>query len=130
MYNAFPEIDNDLKEHGHEEVSLRLIDFMLEEALGVRMDLSPEFRDQPLREIEGVDGGIDPKSLCAFDGMGGGEILTSRDFAFIKELIIGSPLKCIQKETGEQGFFGRPDWQRHWLYQIVHNRVNGLDVDK
>jgi deoxynucleoside triphosphate triphosphohydrolase SAMHD1 len=51
-------------------------------------------------------------------------ILTSRDFIFIKECILGGPL------PGEKEFIGRPDRSQEWLYDIVSNRRSGLDVDK
>jgi len=50
-------------------------------------------------------------------------VLTNRDMIFIKECILGKPLKSYDK------FIGR-DLSKAYLYDIVNNRHNGLDVDK
>mmetsp|Transcript_7979 Transcript_7979/g.23671 ORF Transcript_7979/g.23671 Transcript_7979/m.23671 type:complete len:499 (-) Transcript_7979:32-1528(-) len=50
-------------------------------------------------------------------------VLTSRDWIFIKECIIGGPLKEYSDYIGR----GR---EKEFLYDIVSNRHSGLDVDK
>lgn len=109
----------DIPHWSHEQSSLLFIDSMLEE-LGLQIDLNN--LDKPLRQI---GDGIDSNSMRVFkppaveNGM-----LTSRDFLFIKECILGGPLE------GFDYFVGRQDKKLEWLYDIVSNRHNGLDVDK
>ena len=103
----------------HEKSSLLFIDSMLEE-LGLQIDLNN--LDKPLRQ---VGNGIDANSMRVFKPQGGKDgVLTSRDFLFIKECIFGGPLE------GFDYFVGRQDKRLEWLYDIVSNRHNGLDVDK
>ena len=47
-------------------------------------------------------------------------LLTNRDFIFIKECINGGPL------DEEEGYVGRPDVEKEFLYDIVSNRHSGL----
>lgn len=103
----------------HEKSSLLFIDSMLEE-LGLQIDLNN--LDQPLRQI---GNGIDANSMRVFKPLVGNDgVLTSRDFVFIKECIYGGPLE------GFNYFVGRQDRKLEWLYDVVSNRHNGLDVDK
>jgi len=103
----------------HEKSSLLFIDSMLEE-LGLQIDLNN--LDKPLRQI---GNGIDANSMRVFKPFGVQDgVLTSRDFLFIKECILGEPLE------GFNYFVGRQDKKLEWLYDIVSNRHNGLDVDK
>ena len=60
-------------------------------------------------------------------------VLTSRDWIFIKECVVASPLppkgvSCKGNNTRRQ-FVGRPD-HKEFLYDVVSNRHSGLDVDK
>eukprot|EP00535_Pseudo-nitzschia_heimii_P006932 CAMPEP_0197190364 /NCGR_PEP_ID=MMETSP1423-20130617/21516_1 /TAXON_ID=476441 /ORGANISM="Pseudo-nitzschia heimii, Strain UNC1101" /LENGTH=672 /DNA_ID=CAMNT_0042642733 /DNA_START=197 /DNA_END=2215 /DNA_ORIENTATION=- len=113
---------NHLKEiphWSHEQSSLLFIDSMLEE-LGLQIDL--DNLDKPLRQI---GDGIDSNSMRVFKPPAVKDrVLTSRDFLFIKECILGGPLE------GFDYFVGRKDKKLEWLYDIVNNRHNGLDVDK
>lgn len=103
----------------HEQSSLLFIDSMLEE-LGLKIDLNN--LDKPLRQI---NSGIDANSMRVFRPLAVEDgVLTSRDFLFIKECILGGPLE------GFDYFVGRQDKKLEWLYDIVSNRHNGLDVDK
>ncbi|OEU10975.1 hypothetical protein FRACYDRAFT_146775, partial [Fragilariopsis cylindrus CCMP1102] len=109
----------------HENSSLLLIDAALEE-LGLQIDTNN--LDKALRQI---GCGIDANSMRAFKPlrfMKADEIqervLTSRDFIFIKECIMGAPLE------GTNDFVGRQDPKFEWLYDIVSNRHTGLDADK
>jgi len=104
---------------GHERSSLLFIDTLLEE-LGLKIDL--DRLDEPLQQI---GDGIDANSMRVFKPPGVEDgVLTSRDFLFIKECIYGGPLE------GYSYFVGRQDRKLEWLYDIVSNRHNGLDVDK
>lgn len=103
----------------HEQSSILFIDSLLEE-LGLQIDLNN--LDKPLRQI---GDGIDANSMRVFKPvLAQDEVLTSRDFLFIKECIMGGPLE------GFDYFVGREDKKLEWLYDIVSNRHNGLDVDK
>jgi HD superfamily phosphohydrolase len=65
-------------------------------------------------------------------------ILTSRDWIFIKEAILGAPLfppettakKDMSIQPDESGFCGRTNRSQEFLYDIVAHRHSGLDVDK
>ena len=61
-------------------------------------------------------------------------IMTSRDWVFIKEMISAEPLLCDRDFANlppdESGFVGRRKRSQEFLYDIVSNRHNGLDVDK
>ena len=103
----------------HEQSSLLFMDSMLEE-LGLQIDLNN--LDQPLVQI---GDGIDAKSMRVFKPPGVQDaVLTSRDFVFIKECIVGKPLE------GFASFVGRQEKKLEWMYDIVNNRHSGLDVDK
>jgi len=142
-YDGLPEVpESDWK---HEAVSLRLVDAALEE-LGLRIDL--ENLDAPLEQIgSGIDArsmrvddfgygdavdGDDGAAPAASDGDGGcsvdPNVLTSRDFVFIKECIWGVPIPNIERVLGP-GFHGREP-AKQWMYDIVCNSHSGLDVDK
>jgi len=100
-----------------------LIDAVLEH-LGLEIDL--DHLDEPLREIG--DHGYEATSFKSFAS--DDQVLTSRDFVFIKELVNGKPIPEIGRKVGETGFVGRTDWQKEWMYGIVANDHSGLDVDK
>jgi len=103
----------------HEQSSLLFIDAALEE-LGLQIDWNN--LDKPLKQI---GDGIDANSMRVFKPRKLNDtVLTSRDFIFIKECIFGKPLE------GFNYFVGRRDKKVEWLYDIVCNRHNGLDVDK
>ena len=108
----------------HEIVSLTLIDAVLKD-FGLEIDENN--LDEPLKQ---VGDGIDPKKFGVVDSSYNGNVplspekcLTSRDWIFVKECILGEPL------PDHDGFIGRPK-EKEFLYDIVSNRHNGLDVDK
>lgn len=104
----------------HEELSLMLIDAMLSH-LGLQIDESR--MDEPLLQIgDGIQAdcfGV----YCSEVPLPRENIITSRDMIFVKECILGKPLK------GKTNFLGRK-WNKHFLYDIVNNTHSGLDVDK
>ena len=64
-------------------------------------------------------------------------VLTSRDWIFIKECIVGGPLPpkgisldAAKKSNQPQELVGRPEIYKEFLYDVVSNRHSGLDVDK
>jgi len=96
--------------------------------LGLAVDLQK--LDEPLKQI---GDGIDAMTMRAFDCAAttddDDQILTSRDFVFIQECITGEPLPEVEAIWGP-GLHGRTAEHQEWLYDIVHNRHSGLDVDK
>lgn len=117
----------------HEHSSLLMIDAMLK-SLGLEIDISDDGIDEPLKQI---GDGIDRLSMRVFNGEGlddfhegDDNVLTSRDFVFIKECIFGKPLPEVIKQLGKRELIGRTDPKKAWLYDIVANRHNGIDVDK
>ncbi|KAL3911442.1 MAG: hypothetical protein SGILL_007280 [Bacillariaceae sp.] len=107
----------------HEDSSLIMVDAALAE-LGLAID--EKNLDAPLRQIGRVPKCIDANSVKVFKPTNCNDcILTSRDFVFIKECIYGKPLQ----ENGGR-FIGRLKKEQEWLYDVVNNRHNGLDVDK
>ena len=117
-YDALPSVP---KDYCHEDVSMKMIDAALAH-LGFEIDLTD--LDSPPKEISCN------KAEEMFRFGEDNDVLTSRDFVFIKELICGEPIDSIQVSTGIQGFIGRPGWEKEWMYDIVSNRHSGLDVDK
>jgi hypothetical protein len=90
--------------------------------------------DEPLLQI---GDGVKAESMCVYSPCAGhlenvdpNNILTSRDFVFIKECIIGKPIGHSPVDRERSGFLGRPYRSQEFLYDIVANRHNGLDVDK
>jgi deoxynucleoside triphosphate triphosphohydrolase SAMHD1 len=109
----------------HEQASLMMIDAALAH-LGLAID--PDHLDEPLKQI---GNGIAASSMQAFDASNDEpSVLTSRDFIFIKECIIGKPVKEFEDIIGRKGHIGRIHPYQIWLYDIVSNRLSGLDVDK
>lgn len=124
----FPIVPNDWS---HEHSSLLMIDAALE-SLGLEIDM--DNLDRPLKQI---GDGVDAYSMRVFkhdvrsDYSDDDEVLTSRDFIFIKECIFGKPIPQVVKKFGTKDMLiGRMDPKKEWLYDIVANRHNGLDVDK
>lgn len=149
----------------HEDASLMMIDSMLAD-LGLKIDESN--LDEPLRQIgDGIDArrfGLKADvSEVAFDDdsdkdgesdsgdyddespLPMNKVLTSRDWIFIKECIVGGPLPPIgmsiakfkaSAECRHDDFIGRPQYlndtclYKEFLYDVVSNRHSGLDVDK
>eukprot|EP00978_Attheya_sp_CCMP212_P000146 scaffold280_cov50-Attheya_sp.AAC.3 len=117
----------------HEDASLMMIDALLNH-LGMTIDM--DHLDEPLKQI---GNGIDAKQLFAEYDLPTkelskpGNVLTSRDWIFIKECVLGAPLpkagETIKKSTSTE-FIGRPHRDQEFLYDIVANRHSGLDVDK
>lgn len=112
----------------HEDTSLMLLDAALEHH-GLAIDM--ENLDRPLLQI---GDGIRADSMCVHrpsaQNIDPADILTSRDFVFIKECILGKPIEPSPADSKRSGFVGRPDRHQEFLYDIVSNRHNGLDVDK
>lgn len=115
----------------HENASLMMVDAALE-YLGLAIDM--QNLDKPLLQI---GDGIEATSLRVYDAnddendkVNMESVLTSRDFVFIKECILGKPLEQRPVTSELSGFIGRPYRRQEFLYDIVSNRHNGLDVDK
>ena len=107
------------KKWSHEQSSLLMIDTALAE-LGLEIDL--DNLDQPLRQI---GDGVDTKTMRVFKPPNVEDaVLTSRDFVFIKESILGEPL------GNNTRLIGREEYHKEFLYDIVNNKWSGLDVDK
>jgi HD superfamily phosphohydrolase len=108
----------------HEESSLLMIDAALA-SLGLQIDT--ENLDRPLKQI---GDGLDALTMRVFkcdgstDDSDDENVLTSRDFIFVKECIFGKAIPGFTK------LIGRQEPEKEWLYDIVANRHNGLDVDK
>lgn len=117
----------DLKRWCHEEVSLNMIDAILEH-LGLKINL--DRLDEPLEQI---GDGVDARSMRVHDGCTTKDeeaILTSRDFVFIKECIYGKPISYVEnRHAAVRELVGRPQ-EKEWMYDIVSNVHSGLDVDK
>jgi hypothetical protein len=126
-YNDFEDVPEDWS---HEMSSLQMIDAALAE-LGLAIDL--DHLDEPLRQI---GDGVEAKSLRVFrstdthDNLRSEDILTSRDWVFVKECILGKPLPEVTEMFDRYDFIGRTDKTKEWLHDIVNNRHSGLDVDK
>lgn len=108
----------------HEITSLKLIDATLK-CLGLKIDTKN--LDEPLEQIgDGIaaekfgvcNSHYDPQRPLPPE-----YVFTSRDWIFIKECILGEPL------PGNANYMGRTK-EKEFLYDIVSNRHNGLDVDK
>lgn len=123
------------KKWSHETASLVMIDEALK-SLGLEIDL--ENLDEPLRQI---GDGVDRLSMRVFSHVGDNrtnykagtqreDILTSRDFVFIKECIWGGPIPDVDEKLGKKELIGREEDEKQWLYDVVTNRFSGLDVDK
>lgn len=117
----------------HEDASLMMIDALLKH-LGMEIDM--DHLDEPLKQIgDGTDAlhffadyDLPMEELSKPDN-----VLTSRDWVFIKECVLGAPLpksgETIKKSTSTE-FIGRPHRYQEFLHDIVANRHSGLDVDK
>lgn len=110
----------------HERSSVFMIDAILQES-GLAIDYMYERLDQPLRQI---GHGVDATTLVESST---GQILTNRDWIFVKECIMGDKRGYTIREVQEYGIqyrVGREEPCREWLYDVVSNRHNGIDVDK
>jgi len=107
----------------HEDSSLVMIDTALAE-LGLAIDLY--HLDEPLRQI---GHGVDATSMKVFKPPDDSKdcILTSRDFIFIKECILGEPLPEVKEKLHISTFIGRKEHYKEWLYDVVNNRYSGLE---
>jgi len=146
----WPDIPNDWH---HEQASHMMLNAALEH-LGLAVDLHN--LDAPLKQIgDGIDAttmrvfsddddeeeqcrrqeeeeeedGDDDKDRGSRSTTTSLSILTSRDWVFIQECITGAPLPSVEAIHGP-GLHGRRAEHQEWLYDIVHNRHSGLDVDK
>lgn len=136
----------------HEDGSLMMIDALLE-YLGLEID-----EDNLDLELKQIGDGIDARCFGVYDFVLGQNnntddsctycydgkthlpnhlVLTSRDWIFIKECIVGGPLPPkgmsvdkAKKSDLVQELVGRPDVHKEFLYDLVSNRHSGLDVDK
>lgn len=132
----------------HEDGSLMMIDALLR-YLGLEIDKMN--LDEPLKQ---VGDGIDARCFGIFDYNDDDDndldenydgraplpshcVLTSRDWIFIKECIVGNPLppdgvsvSTFKKSKTRQQMIGRQDIYQEFLYDIISNRHSGLDVDK
>ena len=138
----------------HEDGSLMMIDSLLE-YLGLAIDESN--LDLPLKQ---VGSGIQANCFGICDVFGDvnmneeerneplyyngktplppHRVLTSRDWIFIKECIIGGPLppkhmsvsQAHKDKMLQLHLIGRPHPHQEFLYDVVSNRHSGLDVDK
>jgi HD superfamily phosphohydrolase len=124
-YKKFPPVPEDW---AHERSSLHMIDAALE-SFGLAIDM--EHLDKPLKQI---GHGVDPRTFCVYNSSVRSEsdenILTSRDWIFIKECIYGEPIPGVKEKLGIDERIGRKEDEKEWLYDIVSNRYSGIDVDK
>jgi HD superfamily phosphohydrolase len=130
----------------HEDASLMMIDALLKH-LGLEIDYSEENLDMPLRQIgDGIDAtrfgiyGYNEKEDVWYDGsqeLPQDFVLTSRDWIFIKECIVGGPLPptgmsikaAKSSDRVKLEIVGRTS-DKEYLYDIISNIHSGLDVDK
>ncbi|KAL9186258.1 hypothetical protein ACHAXT_005496 [Thalassiosira profunda] len=112
----------------HESTSLMMVDFAL---ASVGLEIDWDNLDEPLKQVrDGIDAelfGVDLGSDQ--NGKRKVEPFTSRDWVFIKEMIWGKPLVKPDAPEDQKDFVGR-ERNKEFLYDIVNNRHNGLDVDK
>jgi HD superfamily phosphohydrolase len=134
-YQGLPEKP---KEWAHEDGSCMMIDSMLAE-LGLAID-----KDNLDEKLKQIGDGVDASSFRVYDPYDINDdddssrkapskdaVMTSRDWIFIKEMIIAEPLwKKARLKNHESGFIGRESRHQEFLYDIVSNRHSGLDVDK
>jgi HD superfamily phosphohydrolase len=125
LYRGFPEVETNWS---HERSSLMMVDEVLRD-LGVAIDMTTENLDKPLKQIG--DGVAAQSIRCYWDDQNSDdEILTNRDWIFIKECIYGKAIPEVMDELKIKERIGRTDPRQEWLYDIVSNRHNGIDVDK
>ena len=130
-YERFPKVPEDWS---HERSSLATIDDLLE-SLGLQIDMTSENLDKPLKQI---GDGLDALSLRVFKGRtthkddipSEENVLTNRDWIFIKECIYGKPIPEVKEKLNKDERIGRLEPEKEWLYDVVSNRHNGIDVDK
>jgi hypothetical protein len=115
FYQGLPEPPTDWS---HEMMSLQMIDIALRH-LGLEIDM--DNLDAPLKQI---GDGVDATSMRVFSDQVVDDILTSRDFCFIKECIWGKPVPDIYKQvgSGDPAFVGRESLHQEWLYSFVNDR--------
>lgn len=134
MYDEFLD-----KQEGwaHEDATLMMIDALLR-SLGLEIDESN--LDAPLKQI---GDGYDAAQFGLWDKENANKplpiesLMTSRDFIFIKECIIGGPLppkgmsiRKFNESNLPKIVVGRTDPNKWFLYEIVCNKQSGFDVDK
>lgn len=119
LYAQFPIVPT---KWSHERSSLMMVDEVLKD-LGLKIDMDRENLDKPLMQI---GDGIAADSMRCYDSNGDDkkEILTNRDWIFIKECIYGKPIPGLNERIGRTGPIVE------WLYEIVSNSRTGIDVDK
>ena len=111
------------EKYEHEKTSLMMIDSALA-SVGLEIDWNN--LDEPLKQVgDGID-----RELFGVDlGQDNVDPFTSRDFIFIKECVYGQPLDVPDAPSTKETFVGR-EREKEFLYDVVNNRHNGLDVDK
>jgi len=129
-YKDYPVVP---KKWSHERSSLAMIDAALA-SQGLEIDMDEANLDKPLKQI---GDGIDARSMRVFKGRTTPKenedediVLTNRDWIFIKECIYGKPLPEVKEKLGHDEWIGRLEPEKEWLYDVVSNRHNGIDVDK
>eukprot|EP00547_Thalassionema_nitzschioides_P014811 CAMPEP_0194247646 /NCGR_PEP_ID=MMETSP0158-20130606/16910_1 /TAXON_ID=33649 /ORGANISM="Thalassionema nitzschioides, Strain L26-B" /LENGTH=693 /DNA_ID=CAMNT_0038983773 /DNA_START=212 /DNA_END=2289 /DNA_ORIENTATION=+ len=117
-----------LPEHyEHESTSLMMIDAAL---ASVGLEINWGNLDEPLKQIEsGIDREKFGVDLGGIDADRRVDPFTSRDWIFVKECVMGAPLNEPHAPTAQTDFVGRAS-NKEFLFDIVNNRHNGLDVDK
>mmetsp|Transcript_1599 Transcript_1599/g.3568 ORF Transcript_1599/g.3568 Transcript_1599/m.3568 type:complete len:798 (+) Transcript_1599:132-2525(+) len=142
----------------HEKSSLSMIDAILKEN-GLAIDYNVKNLDKPLKQIgDGIDASTIVESSsgnvltnrdlifvkeCIFGDKHGhtlpevqdeNEILMVDDLSSVTECILGckhnQALPKVLDETGILLHVGRKNYEKEWLYDVVSNRHNGIDVDK
>jgi len=111
------------KEYEHENTSLMMVDFALA-CIGLEIDW--DNLDEPLKQI---GDGIDRELFGVRTGKDTYDPLTSRDWIFVKECISGGPLDVPDAPVAQTAWVGREP-EKEFLYDVVSNRHNGMDVDK
>lgn len=113
--------------YDHEDTSLMMIDAALS-SIGLQIDWKN--LDAPLEQI---GSGIDRDKFGV--DLGGShedrriDPFTSRDWIFVKECVMGSPLDVPNAPETQIDYVGRIS-DKEFLFDVVNNRHNGLDVDK
>ena len=119
-----------LPEHyEHEETSLMMIDSAL---ASVGLEIDWYNLDSPLKQVgDGIDREKFGVRLAKRPDEDEDTIepLTSRDMVFVKECVMGRPLEEPHAPIAQKSFVGREP-EKEFLFDIVNNRHNGLDVDK
>ena len=126
--HAFEHVFKTKTKINHEAASLMMIDALLK-YLGLKISDNKHHLDLPLIQIgDGVR--AEGFGVITLDNRNNNDknlpledMLTNRDWIFIKECIVACPLNNGTEYVGRNA-------TKEFLYDIVCNRHNGLDVDK